>query len=247
MTTTTTPRPRVVVSLDIETLGLLPPLDEPATTPNAITITCVCLYDTLHGGTSVRLYGDDLDPDERTRRVAGLVDALDAADAITGFNVVAFDLECLRRAFGLSSDRMAAWCAKSLDPLVVLRLLTHTTASLQALLALNGIAEPKLATGLDAIQMAHRGEWDALLAYCAEDARLAFVLVCERDWLVLTPGLECCLLATPVRFRARFASSSLSSIRPPPPPSLRALLLPDEAAERAAAVACPHTHDADEE
>jgi hypothetical protein len=211
MTTTTTRRRVVVVAMDIETLGLM----DATSTTAVVEVTCVCLYDAVHGSTALRFYGADLDAAERARRVATLVDALDAADALTGFNVLAFDLECLRRAFDLSLERMAAWCAKCIDPLVLLRLLTHTTSSLQAMLLLNGITEAKTASGAEAVQMALRGDWDTLLAYCAEDARLAHSLVCDREWLRLTPGLECRLLEGAPQLRPVFATTT-----PPPPPSL---------------------------
>lgn len=208
----------VVVAFDIETLGLMvdgAPLPE---------ITCVCLFDGVEE-TALRLWG--LSPVERDANVARIIARLDAADTLVGYNAVAFDLEFMRRAFAIDDARVRAWHAKCIDPLVLLRLATRTTAKMQHMLELNGLGS-KTASGGDAIQMAREGAWDRLLAYCMMDARLVYALVRERTWLRLTAGgLEVCIdcsgRAAP-RFRV-VVTAEASSL--PPPPITMEMALPE--------------------
>jgi hypothetical protein len=198
------------LAFDIETLGLLheTPLPE---------ITCVCFHCDPHDGTTgatavrLRLWG--LPPEERAANVQRIVALLDAAEAIGGFNATLFDLEFVRRALEIDAPRALRWVLKCVDPYMVTRLVLGEGCGMNTMLALNG--QPgKTGSGADAIRMARDGEWPALLGYCYMDAKLTFEL-CDREWLRLTPGVECRLdwgRTTPPKFRLTSSSSSSPTV-----------------------------------
>jgi hypothetical protein len=199
-----------VVAFDIETLGLLHEVPLPE-------ITCVCLYSGPHdpeGDEQLRLWR--LPPEERIINVTRIIQRLDAADVIAGFNAVLFDLEFLRRALHIDDDRALRWVLKCVDPYMVARFIVGESCGMNYMLSLNGL-EGKTGSGKEAIAMAQNDEWPALLSYCRMDAKLTYDL-CAMEWLRLTPGLECRLdwgRAPPV---FRFASMNTATHPPPPPP-----------------------------
>ena len=178
-----------LVAFDIETLGLLDeePLPE---------ITCVCLHD---GERDYAFRIWQLPDAERAAHVEAVQALLDAADRILGYNAVLFDLEFLRRAWGVPQARMLAWVLKCVDPFLHVRDVLACPCRFQCLLDLNGLSS-KTGSGSSAIALARAGAWDALLAYCVQDARLTYAL-CVLPWTRLTPGLDCSLLACPPAYR----------------------------------------------
>ena len=168
------------VAFDIETLGLLHerPLPE---------VTCVCMYDGARAW-SVRTWR--LPDEELARNRQTVIDVLDAAERILGYNAVLFDIEFLRRSWGLDDARALRWQLKCVDPYQTMRLLHGGGGKLQAMLTLNGLGS-KTGTGGDAITLAREDQWDELLAYCLVDAQLTYELVHHSEWVRVTPALEC--------------------------------------------------------
>jgi hypothetical protein len=132
-----------MLALDIETLGLLDqsPLPE---------ITCACLFD---GSREYCLQFFALPPEVRDQNIAQLLNLLDAADSLVGYNAVLFDLEFIKRAFGITPQRMGAWVRKTIDPYMYLKYCLNSTSSLSNLLAINKLPS-KTGSGLEAISMA---------------------------------------------------------------------------------------------
>lgn len=168
-----------MLAFDIETLGLInkKPLPE---------ITCVCLCD----GDKTYCFQIWKHP-ERALNEAAILDLLDAAETICGYNAVLFDLEYIRIGFqhhAISDERMAAWVRKCIDPYMCARHLSETGCKMQHMLELNGL-ESKTGSGADAIVMAHEGQWEKLMAYCLMDAQLTLQL-CTKEWIHLTTFLQ---------------------------------------------------------
>ena len=174
-------------------------------------------------------------PAELAANTALILATLDGARCLIGYNLLQFDLECLRRALpGVSEERFLSWILKAVDPLVPARAMADAGCRMQAMLQLNGFADGKLADGLEAVRMAEEGRWDELLAYCLEDARLVLRLVVghttttltaqaqkaqkaqkEGWWLRLSPHMECRGLAAGGRAPPQFRAL----VRLPAPPS----------------------------
>ncbi len=191
------------MAFDIETLGLLHEVPLPE-------ITCVCMHDGEQD-LSLRLWWPD-DPNdgeaeraanaaERARNVQTVLDTLDAADRIVGYNAVLFDLEFLRRRLELDHARVGDWVLKCFDPYMCLHYGAGLGCKMQRLLELNGLAS-KTGSGANAIQLARTGQWASLLAYCLMDARLTYQL-CALEWIRLSPTMECRLSwgSAPPEFR----------------------------------------------
>ena len=198
------------VAFDIETLGLMheSPLPE---------VTCVCMYDGVREW-SVRTWR--LPPHELAKNRQLVVDVLDGAARILGYNAVLFDLEFLRRSWGIDDARMLRWQLKCVDPYQTMRLLYGAGGKLQTMLTLNDLGS-KTGTGGDAITLARADEWDELLAYCLVDARLTYELVhANGGWPRVTPSLECSWACStlPSRPSVRFRGVSASSSTPPKAP-----------------------------
>ena len=160
-------------------------------------------------------------PAELAANTALILATLDGARCLIGYNLLQFDLECLRRALpGVSEERFLSWILKGVDPLVPARAMADAGCRMQAMLRLNGFADGKLADGLEAVRMAEEGRWDELLAYCLEDARLVLRLVMRSatttaeplPLLRLSPHMECRGLAAGGRAPPRFRWRPLSSI-----------------------------------
>lgn len=194
-----------IVAVDIETMGLLheTPLPE---------ITCVCMHDGQRDY-AFRLIGRRT-PEERAADVSAIVALLDEADVLAGFNAPLFDLEFMRRAFGLDDAHMLRWVLKCVDPFMCARCLVGAPTRLQHMLELNGLGS-KTASGCGAIEMAQAERWDELLAYCSMDARLTYEL-CALEWFRVTPGLECRLDwgRSPPRFRLAGNTTASSAVAP---------------------------------
>jgi hypothetical protein len=153
-----------MLALDIETLGLLvEPL--PA-------ITCVCLYD----GTvehSLPFYRVPAAVQEANRQT--LLGLMDSAQALVGYNAILFDLEYIRRFFGVPEAQHSAWVKKTIDPYFFIKTQLKKTCGLNSMLGFNRMAS-KSGSGLQAIVWAKQGRMDRVLAYCMLDARLVYDL-----------------------------------------------------------------------
>ena len=203
------------VAVDIETLGLLHERPLPP-------ITCVCMYD---GERAWSLRTWRLPEAELARNRQCVIDVLDGAARIVGYNSVLFDLEFMRRSWGLDDARVLRWQLKCVDPYHTMRLLYGGGGKLQTMLTLNDLGS-KTGTGGDAIALAREDQWDELLAYCLVDARLTYDLVCKREWVRVTPGLECSWWGGgPPRLRA---AAPATPPPPPPPPRVCVMLSPDD-------------------
>ena len=178
----------MIVAFDIETLGLLPTAPDAPLPP----ITCVCMHTSDDEDVCVRLWGADLSDDDRAAGVARVLQLLDDAEVLVGYNAAPFDLEFIQRSLlppDEAKPRMLAWVLKCIDPLMLARHVAGQGSRMQDMLALNGLGS-KTASGGEAIEMARAGEWDALLKYCLMDARLVYELVMLPQ-LRLTPGVSC--------------------------------------------------------
>jgi len=139
-----------MLAIDIETLGL--PSQKPLP-----PITCICLYDGekehtflfySSGKEAFHQEEDDFKP-----KKAKVIELLDSAECIVGFNAVCFDLEYIKLYFGLPQAQLAAWIKKTLDPFMSMKHLLGKTCSLKSILAMNGLPS-KSGSGLEAIQWA---------------------------------------------------------------------------------------------
>ena len=131
------------LALDIETEGLMHQKPLPS-------ITCVCLYD---GSKEYSFVFYKVDPALFEENKKSLLALLDASDRLIGFNAVLFDLEYIRRFFGVPQTQLTAWVEKTVDPFMCMKLHLGMTCTLKAMLALNGLPS-KSASGLQAIRWA---------------------------------------------------------------------------------------------
>ena len=154
-----------MLAFDIETLGRLHEKPLPP-------ITCVCLYD---GVNEYKLRFLKVPDDEFERNKQIMLECLDSADCLAGYNAVHFDLEYIQRFFQVSSERVQAWVLKCIDPFMAAKYILKNTCSLNYLLGLNGLGS-KTGCGSDAIALALQEKWGLLLDYCLMDARLTYDL-----------------------------------------------------------------------
>lgn len=159
-----------IVALDIETLGLLDaqPLPE---------ITCACLFDG-ENEYCFQFYG--VCPSLREQNIAKLLSLMDSAHRLVGFNAVLFDLEFIKRAFGISERQMGMWVRKTIDPFMYLKYVLHTTSGLSKLLLENHLPS-KTASGREAINMA----MEVLPSYF-----FFCLLACHSSWLAGRDALK---------------------------------------------------------
>ena len=151
-----------MLALDIETLGLMHETPLP-------TITCVCLYD---GERETRLlFWPGVAAEEAEANGRSLLQALDAAPSLCGYNAVLFDLPYIQRHFGATEAQLQGWVAKCVDPFMCMKHILGRTCRLNALLELNGLGQ-KTGSGSNAILLAREGRTQELLDYCAMDAVL---------------------------------------------------------------------------
>jgi hypothetical protein len=156
-----------MLAFDIETTGL---------DPASSVVTVVCTQDFHTGERRAYEFGRvrAREPQNVGLLERELVEAFDAADSLCAFNGVRFDIPFLHAALRLSQETTAAWLLKTTDILEAARLglfgPAHTF-SLNLLCQHNQVPV-KSGSGLQAIQFAHAGQWDALLSYCADDVRI---------------------------------------------------------------------------
>jgi hypothetical protein len=110
---------------------------------------------------------------------------LDAAEVIVAYNGIGFDLPVLFKYISHRENarrRFGEWMAKTHDPFLRLRSATGVWASLDKMLAANGLPT-KTSSGVEAVQMWEQQQRDKLLAYCKCDVEML-------TRLVLLPGLR---------------------------------------------------------
>lgn len=126
-----------------------------------------------------------------------LIAAFDAAERLCAYNAVLFDIPFMKLQLQLPDDIVDTWLHKLCDPFHSMKMCFGITCKLDKMLALNGL-ECKSATGLQAIEMAKNGEWQALVDYCMDDVRLT-VELCVLDEIQLFVHndnfLVCCSFA----------------------------------------------------
>jgi hypothetical protein len=189
-----------MLAFDIETLGFL-------STKPLPPITCVCLYD---GSREDRLLFFKVSDSEFEKNKAVLMERLDSASCLAGFNAVHFDLEYIRQFFGVDAPRMNAWVLKCKDPFMVAKYILKNTCGLNHLLSLNELGS-KTGCGGNAITLANEEKWDMLLDYCMMDARLTYDL-CERPLMFFSKYLT----ATAVDGLWRFTLQTQATAAAPP-------------------------------
>jgi hypothetical protein len=167
-------------AFDIETLGKLPfvisstSFTGSKTTKTAIipSITCACLYN----GTiehSLCFYG--VPQTIIDSNLVLLLEILDTAQVLIGFNAIHFDLEYIQRFFKLPITKLNHWISKTVDPYLFMKTKLGITCSLSTILAMNHLPS-KSASGLKAIIWAKQGRMDLVLDYCMMDTKLTYTL-----------------------------------------------------------------------
>lgn len=157
------------LAIDIETLGMLH--DEPLP-----PITCICMYHHC-SKTQYRLRFWKLSESELQNNKQIVLNALDNATCIIGYNAVFFDLEFIKKSFPLDIDakRFSSWIKKTIDMFMCLKYIFKNTCKLDSLLSLNKL-ELKTGSGNNAILLAEQEKWDQLLDYCMSDTMLTLQL-----------------------------------------------------------------------
>lgn len=140
-----------VLAFDIETTGL----------SEADTVTCVCAYDAARG-IDFRACTPRGEVCEEFLRL------LDEAPLLCAFNGVLFDVKFLAKRWNVTSERVAGWVVKLLDPFQACKLALRRTFSLDRLLEANGM-DCKTGSGKEAVEMARDGRWAELEEYCMND------------------------------------------------------------------------------
>jgi hypothetical protein len=165
-----------MLAFDIETTGL---------DARACAVTAACVYG--DGVASTYLFRNE-DPAadllERERFMA----ELDAAPRLCAFNGVRFDVPFLHVAWGVPDARVEGWALKTFDVYEACKLALNSTFPLSRLLLLNGL-ESKSGSGLEAIELARSGRWEALGDYCMQDTRLTY-LVSTQARILLPVGVR---------------------------------------------------------
>lgn len=158
-----------MLSWDIETTGLDRTCD---------LITVMGLYDPDAGLSTVLRFVDHSEEgvvkyvDNVEQLIAQVVEFFDAADCLVGMNTLTFDLPFVQKQFSIPPTTVAQWALKTFDILEMSRRVLGRTFSLDLLLQTNNFTSLKIASGKDAVEFAHRGEWDRLAEYCLSDCVL---------------------------------------------------------------------------
>ena len=194
-----------MLAFDIETTGL---------DPAKCVVTVVCTQDYRSGERRTYEFArmQDERPEDCAELVRELTAALDAAPALCAFNGVRFDLPFLETAFRLQAAQVAGWVLKTSDILEHCRLQHGCTFSLNMLCEANGV-QVKSSSGMEAVYMAQRREWQRLREYCADDVQILCDLYRRRR--LVNPrtrgALELAEVAPPGLFVAAAAESAESA------------------------------------
>lgn len=150
--------------LDLETRESF--RDVGAYAPSKLTISLVGTYDAA----------TDTEQTFRLEELAALERLLRGASLVVGFNLVGFDYPVLASALGRAATGNPG---ALLDPyaLPTVDLFDHLQRQLGFRPKLDDVAAATLGrrksgTGLEAIRLYQRGDWDALARYCLDDVRI---------------------------------------------------------------------------
>ena len=151
-----------MLCFDIETTGLNAHHDR---------VTCVCLYDPDMDVQHSYVFDQAPKSQDTQAKQDAVLSLLDSAQSICAFNGARFDLPFIARSWKVDDARLGGWIAKLVDVFEACKLSLNKTFPLNMLLAANGL-QGKSGSGLEAVQLAQRGEWDALSSYCMQDVML---------------------------------------------------------------------------
>ena len=160
-----------MLAFDIETLGLNEKRD---------LITVISLYDPSRNIERVLRFVNKTAEDgcvrykKDYRHIVGeLVEILDEADHLCGFNAVSFDIPFMACQFKIPATTVNKWKDKTFDIFQTARYNFNRTFSLNLLVSMNNVSSgSKTSDGLQAIKMAEDGQWEELEAYCLQDSVL---------------------------------------------------------------------------
>lgn len=164
-----------IIAYDIETTGLSP--DEGA------ILTVVA----FHGANFTRTINFLRDREHSfDAKRAEVISILNAAPRLTTFNGVQFDAPFLQKHLRIEPSVVGAWIAKTFDVFECVYRMLGFRCSLKEVLLANNL-ESKSGSGQEAVEWAKQpAMWPQLEAYCADDARLTYLLV-GRGTPVLLP------------------------------------------------------------
>jgi hypothetical protein len=167
----------------LQEMGLSWDIESSGISKHTSLVTVISLYDPEAGISRVLRFVDlnencDLVYcDNYKDTVAELVDYLDKADFLIGFNTMNFDLPFIQIQFKIPNEKVQAWVLKTRDVLEICRRSFGVTFPLNAALALNNVGDgAKTGSGLEAVEQANKGLWKELEAYCLDDSRLTYEL-----------------------------------------------------------------------
>ena len=103
--------------------------------------------------------------------LAEFIETMDAAQSLSAFNGVRFDLPFVEVALGIPEEKIRAWALKTTDILEWSRLVNNHTFKLDLLCEVNDMPM-KSGTGLYAITLAKDCRWQELNSYCADDVSI---------------------------------------------------------------------------
>jgi len=178
------------VAFDIETLERLNVVPLPP-------ITCICMYeDETKQQHKLRFWKLPLEEYESNKNI--VINSLDKADCIVGYNAVLFDLEFIKQSFGISNEKMTRWVCKTTDMFMLCKYILKSTCKLDTLLTMNKLSN-KSGSGKNAIVLANESKWEDLLDYCMDDTMLTYSLflnctsikvsdVTEIQWNIFCQG-----------------------------------------------------------
>lgn len=161
------PALRSMVAFDIETTGL---------DPSECRITAAAVHDG-RGLSKIFLFKTDEEERDPLAREEFLA-ILDSAPRLCAFNGVRFDLPFMAKRWDISPEVIGRWVLKTLDVYEACKLGLRQTFRLSQLLSVNGL-ESKTGDGASAIQLAKKGLWDELGAYCLQDTRMTYLATAQ--------------------------------------------------------------------
>ena len=161
-----------MLAFDIETTGLNPVFAQ---------ITCICAEDFHTGQTYTFEFARARkeNPASLQSMRNEVCQLFDASSSLCAFNGIQFDLPFMKHELRVPYEQMRAWVDKTSDILESCRKEFRHTFKLDLLCAENQIAT-KSSTGLEAIAMAKRGDWQMLREYCAQDVHILCELYTKR-------------------------------------------------------------------
>jgi len=143
-----------MLAFDIETFGLDPRLTK-------ISVICTeCIFTGERKTFEFAKYDREVGGPP-TALTAELVATLDAAQSLSAFNGVRFDLPFIQLALSIPEEKVRAWVLKTTDILEYSRLVLNNTFKLDLLCEHNGMPM-KSGDGLFAITLAKEGRWKEL-------------------------------------------------------------------------------------